>query len=436
MAQPTSGDRREDQAAIAGSAVAAIFAAIEAAILAAVADLTRRAVLGMLLPAVAARRLARQITVIFDQAQPEIRAVLRQSARDASASAAEVIRADLEYLPRDMTDRIVRQVTESRLPSMPDLQGSLEAAGRTASRVAQEAFMRAVTAEPERQSVPESLLRAGLNPFRTEADEYQRAVQEAMRYRSGIGEAVRDLTGAERRAQSLSRLQTAQKVIDDLAARGITGFTDASGRSWEMASYAEMATRTASSRLHLQLQLAAMGPAGMDLVIVDNPGRVAPCPRCRPWEGKVLSLTGRTDGENTITDAGGQKRTEKIAGTLAEATTAGLLHPACRHSLIPWVSGAAFLPTVGGQERGYVEHGQPVSSALPIGTLQDYKDEQKLRGMERSVRAARRGRLTAMTPQAKRDARRDVDHAVSVLERHVSTTNVLRQKRREKLGAR
>jgi hypothetical protein len=223
-------------------------------------------------------------------------------------------------------------------------------------------------------------------------------------------------------------------MLDDLSSRGVTGFIDKSGREWELASYVEMATRTASSRLHLQLQLAAMGPAGMDLVIVDNPGRHAACPKCRPWEGAVLSLSGESTGESTITDAYGVRRTERIAGTVAKAVAEGLLHPNCRHSLLPWHDGAGMVPTAGGMERPYIEHGRPVSSPLPIGTPQDYKDEQKLREHERNVRAARRGALTAMTPEAKRTARRSIADAVGALEKHVRETGATRQPRRERIG--
>ena len=85
-------------------------------------------------------------------------------------------------------------------------------------------------------------------------------------------------------------------------------------------------------------------------------------------------------------------------------------------------------------ERPYIEHGQPVSSPLPIGTPQDYKNEQKLRDHERNVRAAKRGALTAMTTEAKRTARRDIGDAVRALEKHVHETGVTRQPRRERIG--
>jgi hypothetical protein len=364
---PPSGDQREDQAAVSAAVMGAIFALAEAKLLQELAYRVRQTIMGALLPVIAARRLRQIVALIFAQVHTQARVVLAQAARDATASAAQVIRDDLSHLPPAVVERIVRRITGAQPEALPELENSLRQAEATAARVIEDAFMKATTAEAERTPA-DWLARAGVRPFRTAADKYRFAAEDAMRFRTGIGEAVRGLEGAERKAQSLSRLQVAQKMLDDLSSRGVTGFIDKSGREWELASYVEMATRTASSRLHLQLQLAAMGPAGMDLVIVDNPGRHAACPKCRPWEGAVLSLSGASTGDSTITDAQGTKRTERIAGTVAKAVTEGLLHPNCRHSLLPWVNGAGMVPTAGGMERPYIEHGQPLSSPLPIGT--------------------------------------------------------------------
>jgi hypothetical protein len=251
-------------------------------------------------------------------------------------------------------------------------------------------------------------------PFRDVADAHKAAVQAAM-------------------AERMSRLRQAQKVMDDLASQGITGFTGKDGRQWSLSAYAEMATRTASSRLILQQQLHRMGPAGVTLVIVDNPAMEAACPRCRPYEGRVLALTGDGAGTSTITDASGQQRTEQIAGTLADAVAAGLLHPNCRHSLLPWHDGTGLSATVGGAQRGYVVAGQSAPQSLPIGTPQQYEAGQKLRGHERNVRRAQMKASAALTPQAKRAARMHLAASRTALEAHVAATGVTRLPGREKV---
>jgi hypothetical protein len=121
-------------------------------------------------------------------------------------------------------------------------------------------------------------------------------------------------------------------------------------------------------RMHLMLQLAAMGPPGLDLVIVDGPSAAMSCPMCAPWEGKVLSLGATTTGTAaSVTGASGAIVNATVAGTVAEAVGAGLLHPNCRHSLVlftdgaavlPFTDGAAVLPVAGGQ-RGFVHNGSP-----------------------------------------------------------------------------
>src|ERR1039457_2800917 len=79
-------------------------------------------------------------------------------------------------------------------------------------------------------------------PLRDVPDAYRDAVEKAMRFRTNLGADVKDLTGPERARLSLSQRQAAQKIIDDLSDRGLTGFTDSAGRNWSLDRYADMAT--------------------------------------------------------------------------------------------------------------------------------------------------------------------------------------------------
>lgn len=415
--QPTSGDSREDAAARAGAAVAAIWAVAEAAILAALAEAAARAVTGATLANIAARRLRQAITGILHRAEAQTRPVLAQEARDVRADAARVIAEDLVGLPGTAGPATGGRLAES-----------------LAHRVTSEVL--GTPPPAEWRSLAAVLHNAGLNALRDADDVYRQVVAEAMRYHTGTGEAVRGLEGAERSARSLSRLQVAQKALDEFARRGITGYTDAAGRNWDLTSYVEMATRTAASRMHLALQLGTMGPAGLDLVIVDNPTRLAPCRVCRPFEGKVLSVTGAhpPGAEVSATSADGRRHTTRVLMSVAESRAAGLWHPNCRHSMTPFTDGAGFLPLAGGDERGYVEHSRSVSSPLPIGTLADYDAEQKLRAHERAIRRERRLLAAARTPQARGRARRRVAGATGRLEGHLQQhPRLLRNRRRERI---
>ena len=177
-------------------------------------------------------------------------------------------------------------------------------------------------------------------------------------FRQVIGEvAGQVVTGAQ------TRRETAARAMSRFAARGVTGFTDRAGRNWELASYVEMATRTVAGQAHLQGGLDRFTQQGRYLVIVSD----APeeCELCRPFEGRVLSLSGRipTDGE---------VQGHQYGGTLAHARSAGLLHPNCRHALDAFVPGLTRPPAR--------------ETADPDGD----KLRQQQRALERGVRDAKR----------------------------------------------
>jgi len=108
--------------------------------------------------------------------------------------------------------------------------------------------------------------------------------------------------------------QTARRFREQLAERGVTGFKDRSGRMWNMRTYAEMHARTVCMEAHLQGTANRLVEQGHDLVKVST--HRGACELCQPWQGKILSITGKTKGYPT----------------LEEAKAAGLFHPNCRHA--------------------------------------------------------------------------------------------------------
>lgn len=109
--------------------------------------------------------------------------------------------------------------------------------------------------------------------------------------------------------------QSARNFREQLAERGVTGFKDKTGREWNMRSYAEMVARTTTMEAHNQGTVNRLAENDFDLVIVSQ--HTGACPLCVPWEGKVLSISGKTPGYPT----------------LAEAEAAGLFHPNCAHAM-------------------------------------------------------------------------------------------------------
>lgn len=108
--------------------------------------------------------------------------------------------------------------------------------------------------------------------------------------------------------------QVARNFREQLAEQGITAFKDIKGRNWNMRTYAEMVARTTTMEAHLEGTANRLLEHGYDLVKVST--HSGTCEKCAPWQGEILSLTGKT----------------KDYPTLQEAKDAGLFHPRCRHA--------------------------------------------------------------------------------------------------------
>jgi len=113
--------------------------------------------------------------------------------------------------------------------------------------------------------------------------------------------------------------QVARNFRNELAEQGVTGFKDTADRQWNMRTYAEMVARTTTMECQLEGTKNRFLEHGYDLVVVSS--HYNPCDKCKPWEGKVLSLTGKTEGYPT----------------LEEAKAAKLFHPNCRHTFSLYV---------------------------------------------------------------------------------------------------
>lgn len=229
-------------------------------------------------------------------------------------------------------------------------------------------------------------------------------------YRGVISQTVgRVLLGSQ------TRRSVAQVALDHFASAGVGSFVDRAGRRWEMASYTEMAMRTGAQRAMTQAHTETLVHSGVQLVIVSDAPQE--CRLCRPWEGKVLSLT--SDGQQTLhlpSEVSDDLVTVEVAGGLDEAKRAGLMHPNCRHSV------SAYLP--GLTRRPAREAPDPEGDAA----------RQRLRALERRVRAAKRREASAMSDAARVRARADVRAHQADIRQHVARTSVMRQRHREQIG--
>lgn len=211
-----------------------------------------------------------------------------------------------------------------------------------------------------------------------------------------------------------TRREVTQQALDSFARQGIRSFQDRAGRRWHIDTYAEMAIRTAALRALKAGHTDRLRQRGYDVVVITSHPR--PAPECRPYEGKLISLTGATpngpiEAPSRLT---GEPVTETVVASMAEAEAAGLHHPNCKHGHSLWVPGA------------------PRPEPEPYDP-QDYKDEQRLRALERAVRAAKREQAVAVTPDAKKKAAAKVRARQAAIRDHVDRTGVTRRRHREQL---
>jgi hypothetical protein len=196
----------------------------------------------------------------------------------------------------------------------------------------------------------------------------------------------------------MTRRQAAQAALDMFAGRGITGFIDAAGKSWNLASYAEMACRTAVISAGRAGKLDAMRARGHDLAIIS--GNSAGCEDCAAWEGEVVSIDGATAGYPT----------------LDEATTGHLFGPNCGHQADPYVPGLTAEQTV-------VRSDPERYAAL-----------QQQRYLERGVRQYKMRAAAALDDQAQAAAGAKAREWQARLREHVSTNGLPRLYYREQIG--
>lgn len=146
---------------------------------------------------------------------------------------------------------------------------------------------------------------------------------------------------------------------------GIDCIEYSNGRRVNIASYAEMALRTASQRATFLAEGKKRDEWVIHTIFVSAHANT--CPKCEPWQGKVLVDDVFSSGTATEAAALG-------VPLLSTAMKAGLLHPNCRHTLATYFPGITILPKVPNKDKA----------------LKTYEAEQKQRALERRIRKAKR----------------------------------------------
>jgi len=121
--------------------------------------------------------------------------------------------------------------------------------------------------------------------------------------------------------------QAIDMATKDFLAKGIDCITYADGRKVNIASYAQMAIRTANRRVQLMGEGERRKEWGLSLVLVSQYAQSSPT--CQPWQGRVYiddvySGGSIEDGDYPL---------------LSTAIEAGLFHPNCRHTMSTFFEG-------------------------------------------------------------------------------------------------
>ena len=208
-------------------------------------------------------------------------------------------------------------------------------------------------------------------------------------------------------------VKTLNQAIDmatkDFLEKGINSVIYADGKRVNIASYAEMALRTANHRSMLLGEGKKRDEYGIHLVVVSAHANT--CPKCEPWQGKIV-----------IDDIFSHPNTEYIEkheyNLLSEAVDRGLLHPNCRHALITYFEGITTLPIVpDGKE-----------------AIKLYEAEQKQRHLERNIRKWKRIKQGSIDEENKYNANKKVRSLEKQLREHLENNKELRRNRdREKI---
>lgn len=253
------------------------------------------------------------------------------------------------------------------------------------------------------------LLPHDVNSARLMAEDLARRLDAAaLRMTRFADDAYRAATTSAALAQILDKARPAEAQAQawrELSAKGVTGFTDKAGREWNLSSYVEMATRTATQKAFNASHKDRLTQAGIVYFTISTTGR--PCPLCAPWEGRVLADAGK----GVATEDG---FTFEIAATVEEATATGLFHPNCKHTLSAFLPGSTVLR----------------KNTWTKADEDQYKATQKLRAIERQIRTDRLVYASAVTDLEKARARRSLREHVALAKAYADQNNLLYRARR------
>ena len=173
------------------------------------------------------------------------------------------------------------------------------------------------------KSVNNDLKNANTAVLRMANDQYRQVIHKSAFF---VGNGVFTEKQAARMAtKELTELQLTKLAIDesnkDFLSRGLNSIEYSDGRRVNIASYSQMAVRTANLRAQLMGEGDFRKSIGRHLVQATSHGGA--CPICQKWEGRIFI--------DDVYSGGTSKDGNYML--LSTAMKQGFLHPSCRHGL-------------------------------------------------------------------------------------------------------
>ncbi len=195
---------------------------------------------------------------------------------------------------------------------------------------------------------------------------------------------VSDITSRIARTQSILNTEAGEVIsgvkahneavrdgVRRMVDNGLTGFVDHGGHKWSPETYVAMDIRTTVFNTARAAVWERNEEYGNDLYMVSSHAGARPL--CYPWQGKILSRSGRsgttTDIDGNVYEIHSESEVESFG------YGGGLFGVNCKHYPIPWIGGFS------------AARGEPQS---PEDNEKAYAESQQQRALERQLREEKR----------------------------------------------
>lgn len=363
-------------------------------------------------------RIARDMSRMYGQAESLLVSSIARIVRKHGDPASFVEQAQMMAEMRRAAKTVV-DILSNAAPTYA--QRIVQAAADDGRLVAADQLLRLGGMTPERFATIDRVLPGVQSVHVIAEDLIYRLLSTHPRIMRFADDAYRAATAYSASLQVLG-LQTGPQVQragwDRLMSQGVTGFIDRGGRHWNLATYVEMATRTASIRAWSDANQTRMAEAGITLyqIVVGNDA----CAKCARWAGSIVAATGPAGPQWRLMEHAThdfEYVQVHIDGTVDEAKQQGWRHPNCGCTLIAYFPG---LPN-------------PIVVNKTTYDPAREKAREALRGMERDIRRAKLEKAGALTDLDRHRAVKKIRGRQADIRAHIETTGLNRQRPREQL---